>query len=126
MNDPGPSKNRILAQSQHIFEAFTKTGKNNVNGDGIGIQAIDSRGIHQVRNDAPATIAPAPHVVGQKPPQVCEQVRAGQSGDAMPKHPPEVEVFYARAIDVKFVLIRKARDELSDAALRAVPFIDEG
>jgi hypothetical protein len=44
----------------------------------------------------------------------------------MPNHPAEVDILYAHAVDVKFVLIRKARDKFSHPALGAVSFIYGG
>ena len=82
------------------MEAFTKTLEQNVNGDGICIQTIDSWRINHVWNDAAATIEPAPKVIGYKPPQISEQVRAGQSRNSMPNHPAEVDILYAHAVDV--------------------------
>jgi hypothetical protein len=44
----------------------------------------------------------------------------------MPNHTREIDILYPRAVDMKFVLVREAADELGYAALRAMSFINEG
>jgi hypothetical protein len=53
-------------------------------------------------------------------------MRARQSGNAVPNDAPEIDILDTRAVDMKFVLVRKAGDELGHAPLGAVPFINEG
>src|SRR5690242_6499417 len=105
MDDPRPAENGILAQSHFVLDTFTETAKKNVNRDHICVEAINPRGINQVRNNSPAAISPASHVIGQKPPQVSEQIRPRQSVDSMPNHAAKVDILDAHAVDVKFVLV---------------------
>jgi hypothetical protein len=65
-------------------------------------------------------------VVGEKPPQVTQQVRTAQFRDAMPHDSAQVDVLYARAVEVKLIIVGKAGDEFSYTALCAVALIDEG
>jgi hypothetical protein len=44
----------------------------------------------------------------------------------MPDHAPQVDVLYARAVEVKLIIVGKAGDEFGHAALCAVALVDEG
>src|SRR5690242_10687201 len=126
MNHPQPSANAIVAQAQRVPEAFAEAGENDVNRDHICVEAIDPRRINEIRNNSAPAIAPAPNVIRQKPPDICEQVRPRDAGDAMPNHGREVDIVNTHAVDVKFVVVCEAGDKLRHAALGAVSFIYEG
>ena len=65
-------------------------------------------------------------MVGEKPPQVTQQVRTAQCRNAMPDDSAQVDVLYARAVEVKLVIVGKAGDEFGHAALCAMALVDEG
>src|SRR5712671_2912434 len=91
-----------------------KLVKNNVNSDDIGVESIYARRVdHVIRQSAEARVPPAVKMVGEKPPNVSEQMRTRQRGDLVPedtagwflargKAGNPVEVFEALRIDVYF------------------------
>lgn len=44
----------------------------------------------------------------------------------MPNHTPEIDILYTRAVNMKFVFVREAGDELGHAPFGTVLFINEG
>jgi hypothetical protein len=124
---PGPGSHRILRKFHVRFQLPGELGKNDVNRDQVGIEAIDARRIDQVKRKFSKTpITPPPQVVRRKKPNISEQMRARYCRDSMPGNSPKIKIGDTSAVHVNFVFICEAIQLLDDAAFRAVLFVEEG
>ena len=53
-------------------------------------------------------------------------MRARQSGNAVPNDTREIDILYTRAVNMEFIFVREAGDELGHAPFGTVSFINEG
>src|ERR1700682_5160189 len=74
---------------------------------------------------AEVNIAPAPDMIGGKPPEKVNQVRSRNSGNPVPSHTRKIEVFHSLTVNMDFILPREPRDPFSNAPLGSMPLIDE-
>ena len=68
---------------EHLQEEFVK---DDMHGDRIGIEGVNSGGIHQIkRKPVYSSIPPAADVIGKKPPNIANQMGATNRRDFVPK-----------------------------------------
>jgi hypothetical protein len=115
--------------------------KNDVNNDGIRVQAVDSRRIGKIRPSLSAlAVAPPTHVICRKPPKELQNMRSANFGNLMPNDAASrsrsgarsfnhvVHVFDMLGIEMNFPakVRRKALDLFRDAPLSSMTSVKKG
>ena len=116
-----PRKSKAFRICLRVF------GKNDVNGDDVGVRTIDAGAEHQiVTHAAKGAIETARDAVGEIPPGVIQQVRTRKFRNAMPYELAGVSIAYFLAVDMDFEIAGKALDPFQGDTLGSVAAIEEG
>jgi hypothetical protein len=108
VDEPGPIANGVSQQTVRIPVFAGIFGENDVHRDYVGINAVDAGTESEIiTKSANVVIESTPQMVGDKPPDVIRQVRAGKLGNAMPRYLPPVDIFDLLAIKMDFKGLRE-------------------
>lgn len=114
----------VSRQPQFEVSPPQEFSKDDVDGNYIGIEAVDSGAIHQIVLKASHVAIPgARYVVGGEPPQKIQKARAGQSGNAVPCESRWVQILDALAVDMGLKIIGHMGQPLDHRSLCPVALI---
>lgn len=86
MDQLWPTTERRTAKSKTLANLHVKFAKDNVNGDGVGVDSVDSRRIKQIKlQPSNLYVPPSMQVIRDKPPYVTKKMRAWKRPDWMPE-----------------------------------------
>jgi hypothetical protein len=118
VQEPGPESNGVSAEFQFPADTAQEFGKNNVDRNSIGVEAVDTGTENKVVSQAPDSVIPrSPQMVRCEPPEKIEEEGAAQLGDSVPYHPRKIGILDVLAVDVNLKLLCQARYPLEDDAL---------
>jgi len=126
MKEPGPTAERIFSELQPRFIFAHVFGKYHVYGHYVGIETIGAGSKSEIVAEAAECAIPTtPEPVGGNPPDIIEEVRAWNCGNAVPDNPGKIDVFDSLAVNVNLESAGQLRDPLYDAPFRSMPLIEE-
>ena len=86
MKEQRPAFKRRAAKTQFGSYALIKLAEDNMNDDGVGIQAVDTRRVREIGSEfSVVVVSKPPEVIGEEPPDVFKKMGTGNLRDAMPK-----------------------------------------